>query len=251
MSNSPVGRVTMPARELLESVPEGGAGLIVTDPPWDLGDGGMFASVARYPRLSVAEIADVLAAGRRALAPGAHLYCFATGGPELAEVFQEFTGRGWVFLKQVTWDRDWKWGLGSYRNAAEPVLIFANGRPSRPIPDLPVYPNLLKARSEGVRTAKPWQLYKAFMEKSSLPGELVVDPFCGTNPLETAAGYVHPSRRWLAGDVLTPEEVEAQLSENAWHKAAGKNNGHGWRRSGHRAPGETSLGGFGSVPLDG
>lgn len=31
------------------------------------------------------------------------------------------------------------------------------------------------------------------------------------NPLEKAAACVQPARRWLAGDVLSPEEVHAQL----------------------------------------
>lgn len=108
-----------------------------------------------------------------------------------------------------------------------------------------MYPSLLKARSAGVRTAKPWPLYKAFMEKSSDPGDLVIDPFCGTNPLGTAAAYVSPPRRWLAGDVLSEAEIAASLATKGWHAAAGWNNGWGARRAGRTQPGERKLATFG------
>lgn len=60
------------------------------------------------------------------------------------------------------------------------------------------------------RTAKPAQLYKIFLQASSLPGELVVDPFCGTDPLAKAAAEL--GRRWASNDSLTVEEVMSQTN---------------------------------------
>jgi DNA modification methylase len=198
------------ARETLARVPDGAAGLIITDPPWDIHAGGKFDACACYARLSVPDVALILQDARRALVRGGHLYVFATVGHEIVEVVTEFERHGWRFQRVLAWDKGSNQGLGAYRNSWEPVLIFSNGAPRRYEKQVR-YSSLLRARSIGRRTAKPWELYEVFIEMSSKPGELVVDPFCGTNPLEKAATRVQPPRRWLAGDVLTPEEVQAQL----------------------------------------
>lgn len=78
--------------------------------------------------------------------------------------------------------------FGSYRNAWEPVFVFSNGR-SRGFAKHQTYASVLRARSIGRRTAKPYELYDVFIEMSSRPGELVVDPFCGINPLGIDDGF--------------------------------------------------------------
>lgn len=207
---TPTGRLTTDARTLLAQIPDGEAGLIVTDPPWDIHGGGIFDACASYDRLTINSIADILADARRALAPGAHLYVFATAGQEIVDIVTAFKARGWKFLRLLAWDKATNSGMGAYRNAWEPVLVFSNGK-SRGYARHQAYSSVLRARSIGRRTAKPYELYEVFIEMSSRPGELIVDPFCGTNPLERAITRIQPPRRWLAGDVLTPEEVEHQL----------------------------------------
>jgi hypothetical protein len=207
----PTGRVTATAIDLLASIPDRAAGLMITDPPWDIHGGGIFDACCSYDRLSVMDVADILADARRVLKRGAHLYVFATAGPELLQVVSEMEKRGWLFMRLLAWDKARYSGMGAYRNAWEPVLVFANGKPRRTFTKHQAYTSLLRARSIGKRTAKPYELYEVFIEMSSRPGELVVDPFCGTNPLEKAAERVKPERRWLAGDVLTAEQVEYQL----------------------------------------
>ncbi len=205
------GRIVADARETLARIPDGEAGLIITDPPWDIHGGGIFDACASYDRLSIESIAAILADGRRALKRGAHLYVFATAGPEIVRVVTAFERFGWKFLRLLAWDKCVHSGMGAYRNAWEPVLIFANGAPKRRFSKHQTYASILRARSIGKRTAKPYELYEVFIEMSSQPGELVVDPFCGTNPLPTAIARVQPPRRWLAGDVLSPEQVAFQL----------------------------------------
>lgn len=207
----PTGRLVTDARTLLARIPDGEAGLIITDPPWDIHDGPKFDACACYDRLSINDIAHVMADARRAMTPGGHLYVFATVGREIVEVVRAFESHGWRFLRMLAWDKGTNKGLGAYRNAWEPVLIFANGKPRR-YQKAVTYSSLLRARSIGRRTAKPFELYEVFMEMSSKPGELVVDPFCGTNPLAVAAARLQPARRWLAGDVMAPEEIQAQLT---------------------------------------
>lgn len=207
---APAGRIVADARETLARIPDGDAGLIITDPPWDLYGGGIFDACASYDRLSVETIAAILADGRRALVPGGHLYVFATAGPEIVRVATAFEAHGWKFIRLLAWDKCVHSGMGAYRNAWEPVFVFSNGR-SRGFAKHQTYASVLRARSIGRRTAKPYELYEVFIEMSSRPGELVVDPFCGTNPLQIAATRVQPARRWLAGDVLTPEQIQFQL----------------------------------------
>jgi N6-adenosine-specific RNA methylase IME4 len=206
----PTGRIVADARDTLARIPTGSAGLIITDPPWDLHATGLFDACASYERLSIETIAAILADGRRALVKGGHLYCFATAGPEIVRIITSFESYGWKCLRILAWDKCIHSGMGAYRNSWEPVIIFSNGRPRR-YEKHQTYPSILRARSIGRRTAKPWELYEVFMEMSSKPGELVVDPFCGTNPLETAATRLQPLRRWLAGDLLTPEQVAYQV----------------------------------------
>jgi site-specific DNA-methyltransferase (adenine-specific) len=207
----PIGRIVADARETLARIPDGEAGLIITDPPWDIHGSGIFDACASYDRLSIETIAAILADGRRALKRGAHLYVFATAGPEIVRVVTSFERYGWKFLRLLAWDKCVHSGMGAYRNAWEPVLVFANGAPKRRFSKHQTYASILRARSIGKRTAKPYELYEVFIEMSSQPGELVVDPFCGTNPLPTAIARVQPPRRWLAGDVLSPEQVAFQL----------------------------------------
>lgn len=205
------GRVTMDARSLLEALPDAAVGCIITDPPWDLpNSNGKFKECATYPLLSVREVADILSEGRRVLVPGGHLYCFASSSTTLPMVLETFGAKGWRFLRALAWDKGVHRGLGAYRNAWEPVLVFSNGA-SRGFQDRCKYPSLLKARSVGVRTAKPIELYRIFAAMSSRPGELVLDPFCGSNPLEAAVRHLE-DRRWLAGDVMSPDDVDVQIS---------------------------------------
>lgn len=208
----PSGRVVATAIDLLASIPDRAAGLIITDPPWDIHSGGIFDACASYERLSVEDVADILADARRALKRGAHLYVFATAGPELLQIVAAMEKRGWLLMRLLAWDKAHNSGMGAYRNAWEPVLVFANGKPRRTFTKHQAYTSLLRARSIGKRTAKPYELYEVFIEMSSRPGDLVVDPFCGTNPLQKAAERVRPERQWLAGDILTPEQVAYQLT---------------------------------------
>lgn len=193
------------AQELVNATPDGAWGLIATDPPWLLQGGGRFEAVADYALQPVSEILDTLGDARRCLTRGGFLYLFAPSGPEGEEVIIGMAKRGWTYQRQLAW-RKGKTGLGAWQSAHEPVLIYTNG-PSRGYEISGRYPSILDWPRPAGRTAKPWQAYRAFLEMSSRPGELVADPWCGTNPLEAACASLQPGRRWVASDVLTAEQV--------------------------------------------
>lgn len=213
-------RVVKDAGALFAGLEDASVGMIHADPPWDLEGAGRFDACASYPRLSVEECISAMDDARRVLVPGGHLYCWAPASEAFFDVSDALKAHGWRRIRLLSWDKGTGKGLGAYRNAFEPVFILSNG-PSRGFEKSCVYPSLLRARIESARTRKPWPLVKVFLEMSSRPGELVVDPFCGTNPLGEAVKHLDTPRRWLAGDVMTEEQIAAQLEERAWERAGG------------------------------
>lgn len=214
---TPFGRHVGDAGAFLETLPE--IGLMITDPPWKLSSGGRFSACASYATMSPKVVAEKLDPGRRRMVKGGHAYVFAPASELLPGILDAFLGRGWRFLRLLAWDKGVAKGLGAFRNGFEPVLVFSNG-PTRGFLGPPQkYSSLFKSEGVPLRTSKPWTAYRVFMEMSSHPGELVVDPFCGTNPLKRAAGSVRPARRWAASDLLTEAEISADLKNRTWDAA--------------------------------
>lgn len=232
------GRVVSDAGAFLAGLQPGSVGLMITDPPWDLQGSGRFDDVAAYARLSVADVVGVLRHALTALRPGAHAYIYAPCGDELREFMSLMHTDGWRFQRILGWEKG-RAGLGAYQNAWEPVLIYSKGQ-AAPYRANGQHKSLLKYDRPAGRTAKPWQTYKVFMEMSSDPGDLVIDPFCGSNPLATACGYLVPPRRWLACDIETPEAIAARLG-----RADTTGKGRRARRlaRGEYEPGQVLLGG--------
>lgn len=197
------------AKTFLAGLEPGSVGLLITDPPWDLQGSGRFDDVAAYDRMAVPEIVETLEPAKAALRRGAHAYFYAPCGAELPHFMAAMEAAGWRFQRILAWEKG-QAGLGAYQNAWEPVLIYSNGPADRYRAN-GKHKSLLKWDRPAGRTAKPWQTYKVFMEMSSDPGDLVVDPFCGSNPLSTACSYLVPARRWAACDLETPEAVEKRL----------------------------------------
>lgn len=204
-------RLTCTAADALQQQADGSVACVITDPPWALQGGGRFEAVAAYERQSVGEIMATLADARRCLLPGGFLFLFAPGGHELEEVMLGMSRHGWVFQRELCW-RKGKNGLGAFQSAHEPVLVYSNGK-SRGYELSGRYPSVLDWSRPAGRTAKPYQVYRVFLEMATRPGELVLDPYCGTNPLKAACETLQPARRWLAADILPPEGVNANTSD--------------------------------------
>lgn len=201
-------RVTGTARDFLKSLKPDSVGLIITDPPWRISGSGEFAKVAPYELVPIPEIVDDLKFALAALCKGGHAYIFAPAGPQLSE-FMSLMERDWTFCRILVWEKGTT-GLGAYQNCFEPVLVYSKGIQSSYRKN-GQYRSLLKFDRPNTRTAKPWQLYKIFMEMSSDIGDLVVDPYCGTNPLEKACQNL-PSRQWAANDIMSPEQIADYFS---------------------------------------
>lgn len=93
---------------------------------------------------------------------------------------------GFRFWKAIIWDKV-AMGMGyHYRARHEVVLFFEKGK--RRLSDLGV-PDVLsfKRVRGGYPTEKPVGLLSVLLAQSSAPGELVVDPFCGSGSTGEAA----------------------------------------------------------------
>lgn len=174
---------------------------------------GRFEKTATYPLVTVKQVTQHLCVVRAAMVPGAHAYVFLPSGEYFEPALRALVDDGWTFNGLLAWDKApfGGFGIGStWRTAFEPVARLSNG-PSRNIGRAGAWPTVLRQRPTKTRTSKPPQLYQVFIEASTKPGELVVDPYCGLDPLQVAAKAT--GREWRSNDVLTPEEVEAQARD--------------------------------------
>ena len=165
---------------------------VVTDPPWHfelrVSPRAKAVRATDYPLISNQRMHAAFGEIYRVLKPGGHCYVFV---PErklraaLEIINSERTG--WEHFNTVAWVKlrrdgtDVRLGLGhTYRGAWEPILCLAKLR-RRPLlrHDLP---NVLFAPADG-GSRKPPELYYTLVTASTAPGGIVLDPFCGTDPL--------------------------------------------------------------------
>lgn len=218
------------AQEFMRQLPDQQVHAAIVDPPWDIyGTGHIWLGDARkwmrprdevpeecvgYPTVESVSLAASLATLRDKLVKGGYLATFLPQGNLLWDVLDQFKADGWRRERIVIWDKV-PWGApigmgGFWRNAYEPILFLTNGS-ARKLNRVGSYPALLRQRPKHTRTAKPTELYRVLIEATTEPGDLVVDPWCGADPLAPAAQAT--GRRWLSNDILTPEQVAAQLRE--------------------------------------
>ena len=162
--------------------------VILTDPPYDAASLPLYVDLARLAAtaLAPAGLLAVMFGGLGAAelntvtAMHAHL-------PFRAVLYMVFTASN-----RLT--RHWPSGLLSQ---TKPLTVFGRGTKK-----LPAVTNTVLV-SETEKTLHPWQqplgAMRAFVERLSVPGDLVVDPFCGTGTTGVAA--VTLGRRFVGCDV--------------------------------------------------
>ena len=197
--------------------------LVVTDPPYESLQihrargtttrltSDWFATVpnARLPEL-LREVYRVLRADR-------HFYLFCD--EVTADVIKQQQGVGaarlpngarkcscgFVYWKEIVWAKTTldggriRGGTGyHYRAASERILFFEKGK--RALNDLGI-PDVLLAPRSGVPgpAVKPGTVVRTLIAQSTAPGELVVDPFCGSGVAGVEARALQ--RRFLLGDI--------------------------------------------------
>ncbi len=127
---------------------------------------------------------------------------------------------GFEFWKPIVWDKK-TIGLGyHYRCKYELILFFEKGK--RKLADMSIPDVLPFPRVRGkYPTQKPVDLLRVFVTQSSSPGEIVIDPFCGSGATGVAA--VTEGRHFWGSDI---EGGAAILSAQNMTEAGGTLSDH-------------------------
>jgi site-specific DNA-methyltransferase (adenine-specific) len=185
------------ARAFLASLPDESVDLAITDPPYvfDRGD-------SRFRNWFEASIADsewpaVFAQLYRVLAQDAHAYVLADRRVQ-ALFASAASESGFRVRNPLVWDKC-SVGLGGlWRSQYELIGVYEKGtRPGnyRNRGDVLRVPRVAR----GYPTEKPVRLLRQLISQSSVRGELVLDPFCGSGSTGIAAREL--GRRGLLCDV--------------------------------------------------
>ncbi len=203
-------------RELFARLPAGSVDLILTDPPYK-----NYRSNRPTARPLVKQIQrrqfDLPGFAResfRVLRPGRHLYCFCDH-LTFPGIRQELVTAGFTYRNCLVWIKN-NHGSGDLKGNWAPqhefILFMVKGKPrqlqgkrlsnvmvkSRRGGNLTVFPKVSNyLYNHG--TSKPVELLRRIILASSLPGELVLDPYGGSG--STAEAARREGRRYLLAEI--------------------------------------------------
>jgi DNA modification methylase len=173
--------------------------VVLTDPPYGVGAdefgdaGGRAAGAHEYadaPELLARILAVCPAELFRVTKPQAHLYWFCDVS-WFARIKDAFEAAGWwCFSKPLIWHNPRgqraPWPEHGPRRQYETCFYAVKGK--RPVlhlaPDVLIYP---PDENLGHSAQKPVALFEDLLRRSAMPGDVVLDPFCGSGPIFPAA----------------------------------------------------------------
>lgn len=226
----------------LRTLPDASANLVVTDPPYESLE--KHRAVGTTTRLKVSKgssnewfrifpnsrFEELFREVHRVLEKNSHFYLFCDA--ETAFVAKPIAESvGFKFWKPLVWDKR-SIGMGyHYRSRYEFILFFEKGK--RKLHDLGV-PDIIEAKRirGGYPTEKPVDVSDVLIMQSTLPGELVLDPFMGSGSAGVAA--VRNGRRFQGNDIAN---AALRLSRERLLAAAGE------ERAVHPSPRESPAAG--------
>lgn len=198
MTTNPTYHMTAAdAVEWLRSWPDESFHMIVTDPPYESlekhrsrgtttrlthskASSNNWFTIFPYNRFD-----ELFSEMYRVLAHDAHLYVFSDSETMfVAKPAAE--AAGFTFWKPLIWDKQ-KIGMGyHYRSRYQFVLFFEKGKVK--LNDLSV-PDILEVERvyQGYPGEKPTAVAEILVDQSSLPGQVVADPFAGSGSTGVAA----------------------------------------------------------------
>lgn len=173
------------AREWLPTLPSESVDLILTDPPYWFDRGGTYFR-NWFEMLRDEEWPVILRELHRILRPDRHAYIFCD--PRTLPIFNAAANEaGFRVRRPLVWDKDWM-GLGSaaWRPQYEFIGWYEKG--SRP-GNSNRLADVQRARRphRAYPTQKPVALLSTLIAQTTLPGERVLDPFCGSGAVGLAA----------------------------------------------------------------
>ncbi len=185
--------VTSDVFDFLRSTPSQSIDCVITDPPYEALDKhrakGTTTRLDRwFPSMPDSVWPRVFDEWHRVLKPNTHLYVFCD--PSTMPTFVEAgTRNGFNFWKPIIWDKE-AIGMGyHYRCQYEMILFFEKGK--RKLNNLGISDVIRCKRIHPSRsvwpTEKPIDVARILIEQSTQRGETVLDPFCGSGFVSSAA----------------------------------------------------------------
>ena len=203
------------ACEFLRSLPADSVDLIVTDPAYcSLEKHRAVGATTRlvkewFPVVPNTYYPDFFCACYYTLKKNTHLYMYCDD--ETAYIVKPLAeAQGFKYHKRLVWDK-MKIGMGyHYRARCEYILFFEKGK--RKLNNLGM-PDVFDIKEDpegyilecarirnGYPTQKPSSVSAKLICQSSAPGELIVDPFCGSSSVGVAA--IQNERRYIGNDIM-------------------------------------------------
>jgi site-specific DNA-methyltransferase (adenine-specific) len=173
------------ARELLASLPGDCVDLIITDPPYHLDRGGDYFR-NWFPELPDDAWPEILTHLQRVLRDDRHCYLFCDRRTQ--PLFDDAArAAGFRVHPPLIWNKG-SIGLGGgcWRPQHELIAFYEKGYrrgQHRTEGDVLTHPRVAR----GYPTEKPVPVLERLIRQASDPGELILDPFCGSGSLGQAA----------------------------------------------------------------
>lgn len=172
--------------EKLRSLPDGSIDLVLTDPPYicryRARDGRRVANDdnALWLRPAFSEVARVMKAGSFAVS----FY----GWSAVEKFVTAWRSVGLMPVGHIVFRKHYASSTRFLRYEHEQAFLLAKGRPDQPartIPDVIDWPRYTGNRRHP--TEKPVEILRPLIETFSRPGDIVLDPFCGSGSTLEAA----------------------------------------------------------------
>lgn len=212
------------AVQWLKSLPDNSVDMLVTDPPYESLE--KHRKVGTTTRLKQSKASsnqwfsifpndrfeELFAEIYRVLKPNSHFYLMCDQ-ETMFHAKPVGEAAGFKFWKPIVWDK-MAMGMGyHYRARYEFVLFFEKGK--RKLNNLGVSDVLpFKRVHRGYPTEKPVPLFETLIEQSTLPGEVVADPFFGSGASLVAAKRI--GRQAWGNDISDDAHSHLNGRFNEW-----------------------------------
>lgn len=189
------------ALQILPQLESGIADLIFTDPPFGIGanEGGFRQRTVHHhnyddtPEIAKEIYQSIILDGFRVTKPMANLFMFCD--IDLFPILKQMAGRvGWVpFRTPIIWRKSMSEGMApwqgkGFRRTYEMLFWATKGQRGLITSPVDVLDESRVSRSERTHGAeKPVELLKLLIECSTLPGDFILDPCCGSGSTLVAA----------------------------------------------------------------
>ncbi|WP_227271259.1 DNA methyltransferase [Roseobacter weihaiensis] len=187
---------------ILRTFPEASVDLVVTDPPYlvNYRDRNGRSLQNDNNAEAVMAVFDPMA---RVMKPNSYAVCFAGWGA-LPQFSAAWEAAGLRIVGQIVWHKRYASRVGFTQYRHESAYILAKGKPARPTKPLPSVMEWVYSGNRAHPTEKAVEVIAPLIRSFSKPGDLVLDPFCGSGSTCVAATL---SERQTIGIELDKEHI--------------------------------------------